>query len=1775
MTTSDMQRRRGGWRQYTVRRCPWQRIVVAFLERVPPCDNLMSTSNASRDVSSVRCVSLFVVMLLCVSVAPLLSPEPASLLNRTGQPRWSGDVWNETPFRDVAVPEGFTFLSYTDYSDVGVLINNNSATSRTIGWAFVGARNISPEHVFLFDNESTPTGETINNQQFDDYFADPLRQMILDRNLTNDLNYLVTTKGVPLRVSGSTNARASFDSEIGLINGQYNNSIHVNWWVGHTYGPGSDSVMEQFSREKYGFYLVTRLTGYSVDTALGLIEKANNSFGNRGQVVLDLATNRNGSGYKWWNDMLYYANTTLAGGMGLPVHFNQNSTFVTNETNVMFYASWGSNDGSWGQNWLPNSGFDTSSSSWSSGSKYWDAQDPPLAGGETFSWGRQTSVKQGGNSALEGVLEPAACTASVASATSGLLAEYFDNAGLSYNSSQMPDLTGRTPDYWRSEPNIDHAATSSTWAGLDNRFDDYWSARHTGAITIPDSGNWTFYLDSDDGTKLWLDEVEIVVNQGMHGMREVSATVWLDAGEHSLRTEFFEHGGWAGFIVSWEGPNQTKQVVPSSAFTRGVSAPAAPSGLVHHWTFDESNGTTVADSVGTADLTLFNSNNGSSWQQCLFGNCYSFDGSDDYAKVDVNDWGGDFSVSLWANTQNSSQSLHSSVIAVNDVAGDDDSFQIETSGGSNGDWQVWSNSTYTMGSIDAGSWTHLAVTFQNNTLRMYKGGLLVGTSTVPAGDIDSIELYKMGVNRAGNTHFEGLIDEVQVWNRTLSDDDVAALNAKAAWECPDYSAVGTGETYVEQEYDFPDELRGHAWILYGYARKAGWLHGDYRIEIDGYDTNGSLLSTNVSSTNTLSDSWNSRTIRFRAHANATSFKVRMVALLDDVTRNGSVYFDSMNLRAIRPHFEWVDGSIAETAVSTGGRSFNWDTGYGQSLVADLLEDGVSGVKGYVYEPYLTAVSYPNVLLPYYAYGYNLAEVYYASNPLISWMGTVVGDPKMAAYSDILHDINVSAVRTNGTLSIGVNGSVEVLLENLGPGEANGYLEVRDRVGGTLLANHTVVMPPGDQSGSRVILTLNLTPTRVGFNEYVIRYVAGNWSSPERIVDNNLGILNLQVNEPPVAESLSCSTLIAARGDVVGCTTLVSDDFGVVRARLGWRLNGSGDEWTFIESASSDSVEWYASLSVPTDIPVGTLDLLAEVRDAQGLVDLLEVLNGLQVTDATATWHGIHVAGVDEDDWDGASPLSDPALSGVTRGVEQTLTACVVDADHDATVAIPVFIATRGVVSAGEPVNSTDPLLHCYSAFWMIEWGSPRQSAELHLYDHLGTLWNTRTIPVDDVPWEAKLTLIDPSGVEQQFARGLGEWVRITMSDVDDPLTGYSGRLTATWPGHVPRSLDVEIDESSNGTVEFRLPLADGMLVPGDLELSLTLTDDGLTGMTREFSASWLLHMQPPEVLDIGLCEGGPLELIRGTPQRGWISMDAHRMLEEVSFTVAQSGTIAPMTSSPVDWPDCQFPDTRHYMWGFELLVDNRFSEGEATLLAIATDVDGLRGTNEWTFQIAYGEPRIDIDALPTEVSVGEANVLELQVNDPDGHEGTDCVVLVRDQNASIVLKAQQSPDNDGRLAPIWWPPAEGAPFILTVGCTDAHGNQAAATSGEIGLAAQEVDPTDEEQSAATPDEFYMTAFAAVAAGLLLLLLVASLSSLLLRRRSMEMSDEVIEQDAAWAAPEDSYKEGVQSLELQQMAQDPTGEGESPIFSDDHPDEVSTEEQAEQDSILDEFLDSEE
>jgi uncharacterized protein (TIGR03790 family) len=94
------------------------------------------------------------------------------------------------------------------------------------------------------------------------------------------------------------------------------------------------------------------------------------------------------------------------------------------------------------------------------------------------------------------------------------------------------------------------------------------------------------------------------------------------------------------------------------------------------------------------------------------------------------------------------------------------------------------------------------------------------------------------------------------------------------------------------------------------------------------------------------------------------------------------------------------GAIAETAVSTGARTF-LPTNVGQSLIANLVSQGVTGVKGYAVEPLLLGVGSPNILFDRYTKGWTMAESFYASAKLVGWMDVMIGDPICRAYSSNL------------------------------------------------------------------------------------------------------------------------------------------------------------------------------------------------------------------------------------------------------------------------------------------------------------------------------------------------------------------------------------------------------------------------------------------------------------------------------------------------------------------------------------------------------------------------------------------------------------------------------------------------------------------------------------------------------------------------------------------------------------------------------------------------------
>lgn len=104
-------------------------------------------------------------------------------------------------------------------------------------------------------------------------------------------------------------------------------------------------------------------------------------------------------------------------------------------------------------------------------------------------------------------------------------------------------------------------------------------------------------------------------------------------------------------------------------------------------------------------------------------------------------------------------------------------------------------------------------------------------------------------------------------------------------------------------------------------------------------------------------------------------------------------FDSVAYRAVR----FLPGAIAETFVSTSARTFGPTTG-GQSRIVDLIAQGVTGVKGYVSEPYTFALVRPELLIDRYLRGATLAEAFYAASPMILWKDVIIGDPLCAPYA---------------------------------------------------------------------------------------------------------------------------------------------------------------------------------------------------------------------------------------------------------------------------------------------------------------------------------------------------------------------------------------------------------------------------------------------------------------------------------------------------------------------------------------------------------------------------------------------------------------------------------------------------------------------------------------------------------------------------------------------------------------------------------------------------------
>ena len=106
------------------------------------------------------------------------------------------------------------------------------------------------------------------------------------------------------------------------------------------------------------------------------------------------------------------------------------------------------------------------------------------------------------------------------------------------------------------------ARPDASLAGLETRF----AMRFRGAVRVPRTGVYLFYISSDDGSKLTVAGRDLVAIDGVHGMTEESAEIALEAGWHPVEIVYFQSTGDLGLDLAWSGPGIKKAPVPASAF---------------------------------------------------------------------------------------------------------------------------------------------------------------------------------------------------------------------------------------------------------------------------------------------------------------------------------------------------------------------------------------------------------------------------------------------------------------------------------------------------------------------------------------------------------------------------------------------------------------------------------------------------------------------------------------------------------------------------------------------------------------------------------------------------------------------------------------------------------------------------------------------------------------------------------------------------------------------------------------------------------------------------------------------------------------------------------------------------------------------------------------------------------------------------------------------------------------------------------------------------------
>ncbi|MFF0964803.1 LamG-like jellyroll fold domain-containing protein [Streptomyces sp. NPDC003703] len=278
-------------------------------------------------------------------------------------------------------------------------------------------------------------------------------------------------------------------------------------------------------------------------------------------------------------------------------------------------------------------------------------------------------------------------------------------------------------------------------------------------------------------------------------------------------------------------------------------APGA--GPVDQWSMDEGTGSTAADSIGGKDATLHGA---AAWtDHARLGKALQGDGTSACAATDSSalDTTKSFTVSAWTRLTSTSQ--NSVVVAQSGASGSAFALYYSAS------YKAWIFNRYASDVVSptiirsvstatpvAGVWTHLMGVYdaQFHTIQLFVNGLPQGdpvSFTTPWAATGGVQIGRVLSGGAFTEYLSGQVDEVTAWNRILSSQEIADLQAMTD------PSTGQARPALAADWAMEETSGTSASDSSGYAHTAAvTAGGTWTTDTDG--GKGNVLSVDGTST---------------------------------------------------------------------------------------------------------------------------------------------------------------------------------------------------------------------------------------------------------------------------------------------------------------------------------------------------------------------------------------------------------------------------------------------------------------------------------------------------------------------------------------------------------------------------------------------------------------------------------------------------------------------------------------------------------------------------------------------------------------------------------------------------------------------------------------------------------------------------------------------------------------------------------------------------------------